>query len=169
MWLLIHAGIKVNPYYRAAQFSFRPGDYLPLHFGLNFRNPSYIYIRACCIVYICSFYHSVHKFTTNNPKFMHYWSRNFQLKILIWQFIGSFASAFGGLVLRVPHFVQPCHISKRGPSQLEWLRPCHSTAYYSTINNIQSKLRVLLGFSWENLNGKFPEVPCIFYHNWLSD
>ena len=52
---------------RAAQFSFRPGDYLPLHFGLNFRNPSYIYIRACCIVYICSLYHSVHKFTINNP------------------------------------------------------------------------------------------------------
>ena len=52
---------------RAAQFSYRPGDYLPLHFGLNFRNPSYIYIRACCIIYICSLYHSVHKFTTNNP------------------------------------------------------------------------------------------------------
>ena len=52
---------------RAAQFSFRPADYLPLHFGLNFRNPSYIYIRACCIIYICSLYNSVHKFTINNP------------------------------------------------------------------------------------------------------
>ena len=52
---------------RAAQLSFRPGDYLPLYFGLNFRNPSYIYIRACCIIYICSLYHSVHKFTINNP------------------------------------------------------------------------------------------------------
>ena len=52
---------------RAAQFSFRPGDYLPLDFGLNFRNPSYIYIRACCIIYICSLYHSMHKFTINNP------------------------------------------------------------------------------------------------------
>ena len=52
---------------RTAQFSFRPGDYLPLHFGLNFRNPCYIYIRACCIIYICSLYHSVHKFTINNP------------------------------------------------------------------------------------------------------
>ena len=52
---------------RAAQFSFRPADFLPLHFGLNFRNPSYIYIRACCIIYICSLYHSVHKFTVNNP------------------------------------------------------------------------------------------------------
>ena len=48
---------------RDAQFSFRPADYLPLHFGLNFRNPSYIYIRACCIIYICSLYNSVHKFT----------------------------------------------------------------------------------------------------------
>ena len=52
---------------RAAQFSFRPGDNLPLHFGLNLRNPSYIYITACCIVYICSLYHSVQKFTINNP------------------------------------------------------------------------------------------------------
>ena len=49
---------------RAAQFSFWPGDYLPLHFSLNFRNPSYIYI---CIIYICSLYHSVHKFTINSP------------------------------------------------------------------------------------------------------
>ena len=56
-----------QPWSRAAQFSFWPGDYLPLHFGLNFRNPSYIYIRACCIIYICSLYHSVHKFTINNP------------------------------------------------------------------------------------------------------
>ena len=52
---------------RAAQFSFRPGDYLPQHFGLNFRNPSYIYIRACCIIYSCGLYHSVHKFAINNP------------------------------------------------------------------------------------------------------
>ena len=39
---------------------------------------------------------------------MQYWFRNFQLKILICQFIGSLWSASGGLVLRVPHFVQPC-------------------------------------------------------------
>ena len=52
---------------RAAQFSFRPGDYLPAHFGLNFRNPFYIYIRACCIIYRCSLYHSVHKSAINNP------------------------------------------------------------------------------------------------------
>ena len=60
-------GLASNMHHRAAQFSFRPGDYLPLHFGLNFRYPSYIYIRACCIIYICSLYHSVHKFTINNP------------------------------------------------------------------------------------------------------
>ena len=63
---LIQGNDKVAPV-RAAQFSFRPGDNLPLHFGLNFRYPFYIYIRACCIIYICSLYHSVHKFTINNP------------------------------------------------------------------------------------------------------
>ena len=51
---------------RAAQFHFRPPDYLPLHFGLNFLNPSYIFIRACNIIYMCSLYHFVHKSTTNN-------------------------------------------------------------------------------------------------------
>ena len=32
----------IIPYARAAQFYFRPADYLPVHFGLNFLNPSYI-------------------------------------------------------------------------------------------------------------------------------
>ena len=66
----IHSPIVTKcklPVHRAAQFSFRPGDYLPVHFGLNFRNPSYIYIRACCIIYRCSLYHSVHKSAINNP------------------------------------------------------------------------------------------------------
>ena len=58
---------------------------------------------------------------------MHYWSRNFQLKMLIWHFIGSFASAFGGLVLRVPHFVQPCLV-------LNSLQPYDTTGYIDILS-----------------------------------
>ena len=58
--------VSNRPQTRAAQFYFRPADYLPLHFGLNFVNPSYIYTRACNIIYMCSSDHSVHKSTINN-------------------------------------------------------------------------------------------------------
>ena len=51
---------------RAAQFYFRPADYLPVYFGLSFLNLSYIYIRACNIIHMCSLYHSVHESTINN-------------------------------------------------------------------------------------------------------
>ena len=56
----------IIPYARAAQFHFRPADYLPVHFGLNFLNPSYIYLRACNIIQMCSLHHSVHKSTIYN-------------------------------------------------------------------------------------------------------
>ena len=57
---------ELEIYLRAAQFYIRPADYLPLHFGLNFLNPSYIYIRACNIIPMCNLYHSLHKSTMNN-------------------------------------------------------------------------------------------------------
>ena len=66
---------------RTAQFYIRPADYLPLHFGLNFLNPSYIYIRACNIIHMCNLYHSVHKSTMNNANL---WKIG--LKIFSWMY-----------------------------------------------------------------------------------
>ena len=76
---------------------------------------------------------------------MHYWSRNFQLKILIWQFNRSFASPFGGLVLRVPHFVQPwlAHLSS----------PCATTSAGSIEND--GRLRGHVCWSDVKLTTKF--------------
>ena len=65
-----HHDIHVYVYiyiHRAAHFYHRPADYLPLHFGLNFRNLCYNHIKACYVIYMCSLYHSVHKSTINNP------------------------------------------------------------------------------------------------------
>ena len=64
MWIFENSSIP--GFTRAAQFYFWPADYLPLHFGLIFVNPSYIYTRACDIIYMYSLYHSVHKSTINN-------------------------------------------------------------------------------------------------------
>ena len=46
---------------RPAENHFRPEDYFPPHFGRNFINPTYIYIRACWTIYMFSWYYSVHK------------------------------------------------------------------------------------------------------------
>ena len=66
---------------RAEQFHFRPADYLSLPFDLNFMNHFYIDIRACCIIYMCSLYHSVHKSTINNQNLY-----NIGLKFISWKY-----------------------------------------------------------------------------------
>ena len=68
--------------------------------------PTFILELVASLIFVV-LYHSVHKFTINNPNLCITALEIFNWKYW-WQFIGSFGSAFGGLVLRVPHFVQPC-------------------------------------------------------------
>ena len=98
---------------RAVRFYFQPTDYL--HFGLNSSNLSYVYTRACCISYakFVSFCAQIHD---KQPKFVPYWFKILELIIMIWQFVGSLSSTFGGLCaaqvtrFKVTSFLNQAHL-----------------------------------------------------------